>query len=124
MPNKIFRYPRWVVGIALFSTCACIFGTLQMYPSTLSLGLGTLALIFMIGLLDTIITHVQLTPEKLIIKTLFKHHTVEKSNIAKASWAKSCPAIIELTSGQLLKLPPINDSLSVTNSIRTWLKTA
>lgn len=78
------------------------------------------------GLLITIdmkFSYLKLTKKHMIYHSDFKNQSYKKSLIKKVTWQKGCGVSIQLNNDEWKDIPSFNqNSQSMTNSIRAWLK--
>lgn len=124
---RVFRIPYWssiiiLVGLVVSVTAVIWFISNGNIDWSLYSSLA-LSLLFALGLADALSTYVRINPNELILLSNFHRKTILRSEIHSVSWSAGCPVTLELSSGQIITLPPVANNVSVANCIRAWLKT-
>jgi hypothetical protein len=123
---RVFKTPRWVTMFAAAGFVVSVFGagltTSSSGINTLSIVLCAIAILFALGLADSLLSHVYITPKTLEYFSNFHGRVLQQTEIRSVSWNAGCPVIIVLATGDKLRLPALDDNLKMANSIRAWLK--
>jgi len=125
-PVKIFRTPRWVTVLLGVITGAAAVGFVlafrQQGLSLVAVGLAVFAALAGIGLLEAILTCVELGGDSLTFVTQFRRRRIPRADIDSVTWESGCGVSIKLVTGAWVTLPDTGNSQARTNSIRAWLK--
>jgi hypothetical protein len=75
------------------------------------------------GFVDAMTCRIELREHSLVVIQNLRCKEYPRALLVKASWAKGCPAALQMTSGHWLSLPDVGSSSeSVVNTLRAWMK--
>ena len=124
----VFRSPRWLM---IFLAIVCVASSvgfallLQRYGLALrTMGVGAFALFSAAGLVDALLTRVELKEDALIVVSNLRKRTIPRAEIASVTWASGVGVALVLMDSRVVKLPDVGNSQSRANSIRAWLAQA
>lgn len=120
------KTPRWAMLLVVAGLVLSVWGAGLSYATSgntsLSIGLGALAVLFALGLADSLLSYVDITPDTLAYFSNFRGRVIHWADIRSVAWNAGCPVMVVLVTGEQVKLPPLGDSLKIANSIRARLK--
>ena len=122
--RRVFRiHPVaiWIVvaSIALFATGAVYMFLYGKSPFT-AWGLAGMAVLGVVGLVDWLVTRVELLDDEIVVRTLWSRRSYPRAEIESVYEAKGVPSALVLTGDRIVKMPDIGPSFG--NSVRAWLK--
>lgn len=121
---QVFRSAGWMrlllaLGVGLSVAGATILfsqGPGVLYAS----GLAALALLFVVGLAESLTSRVALDVDALRIRSNFRNTTVPRAQIVRVSGEKGVAVAVQLQSGAWLKLPSHGGGPHA-STVRAWL---
>ena len=123
--RRVFRVPRLAIGILVAAIALFVTGAVTMYlhgksPLT-TWGLAGMAVLGVVGLVDWLMTRVELLDDAIVVRTLWSRRRYPRAEIEGVEEAKGVEAALRLTGGRFAKMP---DSIGggFGNSVRAWLK--
>ena len=125
--RTVFRSTRWMIGAVAVSAALFIAGTwffANREGASLKTGIfAVLALVGVLGVLETVGRRIVLTDDSLRVLGLWGNGEYRRADIVRVSYEKASPVVLHLADGRHVKLPDLGISTqSITNSIRAWAK--
>ena len=122
--RRVFRVSPvliWIVvaSIALFASGATYMFLYGKSPLT-AWGLAGMTVLGVVGLVDWLVTRVDLLDDAIVVRTLWSRRSYPRSEIESVYEAKGVPSALVLTGKRTVKMPEIGPSFG--NSVRAWLK--
>jgi hypothetical protein len=121
----VYRTSRWLlamVGVGLAISIAGVWIFRQRAGAVVeTIGLGALAALFALGIVEGLTARVVLGVERLDILSNFRRTSVARSEVVRAVGEKGVPVAIQLRSGAWLKLPTLGTGPHA-NTLRAWIR--
>ncbi len=125
-PARVFRTPRWLrwwLGIASVGTAlGAAFAVRFEGVGWLAIGLAAFSGVSWVGMLDALLTRVELREDVLVVFRNFRRRIVPRGQIDRVTWAAGGPVSVRLQSGDWVHLPDVGNNQSRANSIRAWIR--
>jgi hypothetical protein len=125
--RTVFRSSRWMgvataVAAVLFISAASFLLCRDGFTVS-ALVLAGLALAAILGVVEALVQRIVLTDATLRVRRLRGYVDYRRSDIARVTYAKGSPVVVQLKDGQNVRLPDLGISTqSIANSIRAWAK--
>jgi hypothetical protein len=106
----------------LIATSGAVLVGMQRGVSWLTVALAGAALLFSLGMIDLVVSRIELAPDALNITELFRQRSIPKRDIAGVK-REGGSVYLRLNDGGWFKVPDTGlSNLAVWNSINAWLK--
>jgi hypothetical protein len=113
---------RWVVVVATMVFAAMLGISVFTGPPMLFYGFVALTVFGVLGIVDTIVTRVELHDDHIEAVTLFKRRRYARGEVTSVTWAKGSPVSLRINDATWAHLPNTGQSSqAVTGAIRAWL---
>jgi len=113
---------RWlIVGVTMLF--AALLGIAFVTgPPTLFYGFVALTVFGVLGIVETIVTRVELHDDRIVAVALFVRRTYRRDEVTSVSWAKGSPVSLQIKGTTWAHLPNTgHSSQKVVGAIRAWL---
>jgi hypothetical protein len=122
----VIRPARWMFVVLalgeLIATSGAALVGIQRGVTWLTIALAGAALLFSLGMVDLIVSRIELAPDALNITELFRHRSIPKRDIAGVK-REGGSVYLQLNDGRWSKVPDTGlSNFAVWNSINAWLK--
>src|SRR5262245_949937 len=113
---------RWIiVGVTLLFV-ALLGISFVTGPAMLFYGFVALTVFGVLGIVETILTRIELHDDHIVAVALFTQRTYPRDQITSVSWAKGSPVSLQLNGTTWAHLPNTGHfSQKVVGAIRAWL---
>jgi len=126
-PRRVIRCAPFFVGLVCLASAVFVTGFAW---SVVSDGVSLTTAVFFIlsamgllGVFQVFTTSIRLDDDLLLITDGWRRRSYPRSSIQRVTWAKGCPASIEVEGLGWLDLPETGrGTQGVANSIRAWVK--
>jgi len=122
---RTYRASLWIYGVLSVGLVISIAGFFSFWKLSegawRAAAFGGLAVLFVAGIAECLLTRVRLTEECLEVRKGFKYTTLHSAEIVRVVAAKGCPTALELRKGGWFKLPALGTGPHP-NTLRAWLE--
>jgi hypothetical protein len=127
--RREFRAPKWIAVLLALGLLFPLAGVFSLYPregiSLWTISMATLAVLFLIGLLDVLISRIIINEESLEVVSNFRRRQYPRAAFSSVTWAKGCSVKLILRNGGHVQIPyTVDGGLPMANTLRAWLKRA
>lgn len=123
-PVRVFRVAPWVVGIIVFGTLVSFGGTWLAYRqgnfSTWFWMSAAIAVFFLAGLADALVSRIILDEKSLHVIELLSRRNYVRADIVEVKFEKGAGIALKMVNNTWVKLPDLAKVHH--NTIRAWLK--
>ncbi len=123
---KILRSSKRMAVILTVATLGLAAGSVVLYRNQgvgfQLLFLAGLAVLCVFGVVESLLTRVELHSAEMFISQGWRNRRIPKSQVESVTWEGGVGVSVKLVSGDWVRLPAIGNSQARTNSIRAWLK--
>jgi hypothetical protein len=115
------KVPVLIASAVFFA--AFVGSYVQLGRSVHTLALALCSVLACAGLYEAFTGRIILTEDELRVAMPFNRKVYRRSEILAVTWARECPVVLKMASGEEAALPGVGrTSQGVVNSIRAWLK--
>ena len=123
--RRVFRAsPGALFGLALVAVLfasGAAYMFLQGGSPLTAWGLGAMTVLALVGLLDWLVTRVELREDAVLVRTLWSRRRYPREEVAGVEEAKGVAPALKLAGGGWAKIPEVIGG-GFGNSVRAWLK--
>jgi hypothetical protein len=121
--RRVLR-PEWpvllmVIGATLLFAGGAVMTYRDLGWTWVSIGLAAAVCVGLGGIIETLITRIELTDDAMLVRDLRGRRRYPKTEIQRIAEAKGVPPALVLKDGRVVKLPSVASNLG--NSVRAWL---